>query len=118
MTAAFIQKQLDEMFDVPGPSEVWVCGHRFDICYFDVSDHYEENLGELIFTRSLIKVWSGLSPDMQRNVLLHEIGHAAFEFMGLTDDSKEEQVIDQLTTAQLAVLRDPRNAVFVNWLLN
>jgi hypothetical protein len=117
MTAAYLQRQLDEMFNIPNPSEVWVCGHRFDIEFFEVSEMHSENLGELIFNKSLIRVWSGLASDMKKNVTLHEVSHAAYEFMGLSDSSSEDPVVDRLTTAHLAVLRDPRNKVFVDWLL-
>jgi len=78
---------------------------------------HSENLGEMLFNKSLIRVWSGLASDMKKNVTLHEVSHAAYEFMGLSDSSSEEPVVDRLTTAHLAVLRDPRNKVFVDWLL-
>ena len=115
MTAAFEQR-LSEMFDTVKPSEVWICGHRFDVEFFDIKNLLEENFGEMCFETSTIKICSTLSDDMKRNVLLHEILHAIYQFAGLTDSSVEEDVVDRLATAQAAMFSDPRNAVLLEYL--
>jgi len=118
MTAAFLQNTLDNMFKQPEPSEVWVCGHRFDIEFFDATSLHEDSLGEMDFKTSTIRIWNGLNEDMKRNVLLHEAFHAMFEFTGLGDQANEEEIVDRLATAQTAMLRDPRNRVLVDYLTN
>ena len=117
MTAAF-QQRLNEMFDTLAPCEVWISGHRFDIEFFDATSLHEDSLGEMDFKTSTIRIWKGLNEDMKRNVLIHEVIHAQFEFAGLTDESKEEELVDRLATAQTALLRDPRNRVVVDYLIN
>ena len=117
MTAAFIQNVLDEMFEQPMPSEVWVCGHKFNVEVFDVKSLMDENFGEMCFESSTIRICSTLSDDMKRNVLLHEILHAIYQFAGLTDSSVEEEVVDRTATALIAMFSDTRNAAILKYLI-
>ena len=116
MSAAFLQNMLDEMFDQPEPSEVWVGCHRFKIDFFENNKIEGGDLGQCDFNRSIIKVWAGLAPDMRRNVLLHEINHAIYEFSGLDDRRDEENIVNLMSTFQIGVLRDPRNKTLVEYL--
>ena len=116
MTAAFIQDALDKMFEQPKPTEVWICGHKFKIDFFENNKIEGGDLGQCDFNRSRIQVWSGLAPDMRRNVLLHELNHAIYEFTGLDDRRDEENIVNLMSTFQIGVLRDPRNKILVEYL--
>lgn len=55
-----------------------------------------------------ILIHEGLSLPREREVVLHEVTHAAFDTSGLStkDDLPEELVVNDLTFAILGVLRD------------
>jgi hypothetical protein len=59
------------------------------------------------FPESRILIEEGLSEQARRQILWHEIFHGIFnQFGGLSEDKKEETVIDALAYAVMNVLRD------------
>jgi hypothetical protein len=53
-------------------------------------------------------------PCQTLDTVMHEVFHAVFDVMQLTDDDKEEAYVSRMATGFTAVLRD--NPKFRNWL--
>lgn len=59
-------------------------------------------------TTTTILIRKGMSPSREREVVLHEVVHAAYDVSGLTckDDCPEEMVVNDLSFCLLSVLRE------------
>lgn len=62
----------------------------------------------------VIRMEKGITDDKTRDVLLHELLHAAYWIYGLKDEDEEERIVTVLTTAMLTMMRD--NPKLVNFL--
>ena len=117
------------------PSEVWVCGQRFEIRHKPgLTCKFFEMHGRIEFHTSIIEINVALSEEYQRETLLHEIIHG-IDFMLSRGDSdlseflegskdrppdgmtklREPEVV-LLSRAMWWTLADPRNAEVTKWI--
>ena len=55
------------------------------------------------------------SPAQEAETVLHEVGHAIFEVMGLTDKDSEERTVAQFSCGLAMVIRD--NPALIKWIV-
>jgi hypothetical protein len=74
-----------------------------------------ERLGQHRMADLRMDVAGGQAPSMLRDTVLHEVMHAVFVGMELSEDD-EEKFVSRLTPVLLAVLRDnPKLVEFLTW---
>ena len=79
-----------------------------------IHDGKDYNWGMCDNEKQIIQVWRGLTPQRQRQVLVHEIIHAIFELMAI-EQGNEENVCDCVSLGLVVVLKD--NPWLVKWLV-
>lgn len=78
---------------------VSICGipHKVIECedYFDIDSH----LGQIEYKECLIKINSGLAPELKRATICHEILHGLLVHVGRNDLAEEEVLVTALGNA-------------------
>ena len=100
------------------PTEVWVMGHRWEIIkaeqdWFDDTDAY----GNCCSVKRKIRIYTGGGGSTTRDTLLHEILHACWSMLALSEKEEEERVVNSLSSVLIGLMDDPRNASVVNFIL-
>jgi len=98
--------------DIRNP--IWIMGQRYTVDKFDACVR-DNDLGNCDVNKCQIGYWSGLPHEAARDVVLHEIMHAVYFLMALSDDSNEEDVVTRLSTGLTCTLLDPRNEGLIQW---
>jgi hypothetical protein len=111
------------------PTEVFVCGKRFDIRYGGSWIDESFTYGSVDFCKGIIDLKRGLSEDHCREFLWHELVHCADKQLDLNLSAVTKRTQDErglrlyepevlaFSTAQWMTLSDPRNAGVISWML-
>ncbi len=86
------------------PNKVNVAGIGYEVKEIEnLADDYELG-GQVIYSRGLIKVDSGMCKDKKEQIFVHELLHAIFVEAGYHDH--EEETVTRLSTVLYQVLKD------------
>ena len=97
------------------PTKLTILGFSYRVVFEpqQIHDGKDYNWGMCNNETQTIQVWAGLSEQRQRQVLLHEVIHAVFELMAVSQGN-EENVCDCVSLGLFMVLRD--NPEMARWL--
>ncbi len=68
-------------------------------------------LGEIDYINQTIKLEKGLSDELKKEVLIHEILHGILEKLGFDDLNNDEQKVQSIASTLYLVLKDNTNLV-------
>ena len=68
-------------------------------------------LGEIDYINQTIKLEKGLSDELKKEVLMHEILHGILEKLGFDDLNNDEQKVQSIASTLYLVLKDNTNLV-------
>lgn len=92
------------------PEKVYILGHEYSIKEMDDSLFRErEAYGDCCNEKRLIRVYCGVAPALIRDTLLHEILHAFWFLLNISQDEEEEKIVSKLSTVLIGFFDDPRN---------
>lgn len=99
------------------PESVEVAGVAIGIDYFPPS-FGDDDCGQYEEKTNAIHLAKGLSPDMERTTLLHELTHAVIFVAGLRDDLKEKDSEERFCNLFALLLHDllRKNPRFVRYI--
>lgn len=100
------------------PVDVHVLGHRYTI--EEMSNRLfkeREAYGDCDNEQRRIRIYCGVSNSVIRDTLLHEILHAAWNLLYLSNEG-EEKVVSRLATLLVGFFDDPRNIKVKNFILS
>lgn len=94
------------------PKSVKIGARVFELRYLST---FEEDLGDVfgvtMTTHDLIGIADHMALGKEAQVVVHEIFHGIAEVFGLTDDDKEEQMVNQMSLGWVAVMADNPDVV-------
>ena len=100
----------------PHGSKVYVGNRIFELVHIQDGSMTEE-LGEVLFAIGKINLAPNQTKDCLTDTLLHEVIHAIDFVYGANGTYLTEDQVVRVTGGLLTVLSDPRNAKFVEFLL-
>tara|TARA_R100000008_G_scaffold61442_1_gene38787 strand:- start:1987 stop:2325 length:339 start_codon:yes stop_codon:yes gene_type:complete len=99
------------------PSKVYVLGHEYSIKEMSERLFKErEAYGDCDNEQKRIRIYCGVANSVIRDTLLHEILHAAWNLLYLTNEG-EEKTVSRLATSLVGFFDDPRNLKVKNFIL-
>lgn len=76
-----------------------ICGIPYQVVeaedHFDVDAHF----GQIDYKQALIRINSGLTPEIKNEALCHEIVHGILVHLGYSEQSQDEQFVQALGNA-------------------
>ncbi len=99
------------------PSKAYVMGHEYTI--EEMSERLfkeREAYGDCDNEQKRIRVYCGVADSVIRDTLLHEVLHAAWSLLYLTNEA-EEKIVSRLATLLVGFFDDPRNLKVKNMIL-
>jgi hypothetical protein len=92
------------------PSNVYVLGHEYIIEAMSERLFKErEAYGDCCNDQKKIRIYCGVAGSVIRDTLLHEILHASWHLLYLSNEG-EEKIVSRLATSLVGFFDDPRNA--------
>ena len=100
------------------PDNVYVLGHEYSIEEMSSRLFKErEAYGDCDHEQRRIRIYCGVSNAVIRDTLLHEILHAAWNLLYLSNEG-EEKIVSRLATLLVGFFDDPRNLKAKNFILS
>ena len=99
------------------PSSVWVMGQLWSI--EPMPSEYSEicdDVGACIPDKRRLYYRLGQPLSSLQDTIVHEVLHAAWHLLDLSDDDDEEEIVRPLSSLIAGMLIDPRNRVFWEYL--
>jgi len=92
------------------PSNVYVLGHEYTIESMSERLFKErEAYGDCCNEQKKIRIYCGVARSVIRDTLLHEVLHALWHLLYLSNEG-EEKIVSRLATSLVGFFDDPRNA--------
>lgn len=88
------------------PERVKVAGIEYEINEIKNMERDFEHLGQILYTRGIIKLDSDLSLDRKEQVFVHELLHGIFFEAGI--EEQDEDMINRVAIVLYQVLKDNR----------
>jgi hypothetical protein len=86
------------------PNKVIVAGIEYEVREIAGMEEQFDHLGQILYTRGVIKVDSELSHDRKEQVFIHELLHGIFYEAGI--EEQDEDVINRVSAVLYQVLKD------------
>lgn len=79
-------------------NKVVICGVPYKIVYDDVIDEECEGIvqGKILYSKCEIHIKKGLQPELEKEVLIHEMVHGILVHLGKSDMSGNEELVQLL----------------------
>lgn len=87
-------------------NKVNILGVEYDIKFVPYISRDELLVGQIDYFNQEILILEGLSKDLEKVTLLHEILHGVFTQLGFYDESNNEHLIQSIASAFYQVLCD------------
>lgn len=86
-------------------NQINILGAKYEIEFVDYISKEELKIGEVDYLNQEIKIMNGLSDDIQKVTLWHEILHAVLNQLGF-EEAENEHLVQSLATAIHQVLSE------------
>ncbi|WP_404358486.1 ImmA/IrrE family metallo-endopeptidase [Cytobacillus firmus] len=86
------------------PNKVKVGGIEYEIIQIEKMEEQFNHLGQILYTKGIIKVDKELAPDRKEQVFIHELLHACFYEAGF--EEQDEDMVNRLGIVLYHVIKD------------
>lgn len=86
------------------PAKVKVAGIEYEVIEVNKMEEQFNQLGQILYTKGLIKLDKELAPDRKEQVFVHELLHACFYEAGF--EEQDEDMVNRLGIVLYQVLKD------------
>ncbi|MBX9972125.1 ImmA/IrrE family metallo-endopeptidase [Cytobacillus firmus] len=86
------------------PNKVKVGGIEYEIIQIEKMEEQFNHLGQILYTKGIIKVDKELAPDRKEQVFIHELLHACFYEAGF--EEQDEDMVNRLGIVLYQVIKD------------
>ena len=86
--------------------KVKILATEYDLVEEEQIDKYQRLLGQINFTEQKIRIDKGISEDLKRETLIHEILHGVLEKLGYDTLNDDEQKVHSIASTMYCVLKE------------